>query len=135
MNIDTFHIKHNSDINRIIDIIQLNTLRLGLKFIDYTLFEQHIYRYIYYTSSLCNNRKIILPYGNIRHDDYFKMDNLEYFEELHRYIIDVINSDIIMTKSRPTEFAMIILSYIYPRQKEDKIEEDIEHDIYINEFL
>ena len=138
MDIDTFHIKYNSDINRIISIITLNTRKLGFEFIDYTLFQQHIYRYIYYKSSVCNNKKYILPYGNIKHDDYFKMDNLEYFEDLYRYIIDVINSDIIMTRTTPTEFAMIILSYTKPRYKEDTTDitpNDMEKEAYMNEFL
>lgn len=137
MDIDTFYIKYNSEINRIINIITLNTLKLGFEFIDYTLFQQHIYRYIYYKSSICNNKKYILPYGTIKDDDYFKMDNLEYFEDLHRYIIDVINSDILMSRSSPTEFAMIILSYTEAKYKEEPIDimlNDIEQDIY-NEFL
>lgn len=137
MDIDTFYIKYNNDINRIINIITLNTLKLDCTFIDYTLFQQHIFRYIYYKSSICNNKKYILPYGNIKNDDYFKMDNLEYFEELHRYIIDVINSDILMSRSTPTEFAMIILSYIQEKYKEDPIDimpAEMEADIY-NEFI
>ena len=90
MDIDTFHIKYNSDINRIISIITLNTRKLGFEFIDYTLFQQHIYRYIYYKSSVCNNKKYILPYGNIKHDDYFKMDNLNY--NIQEIILKYINN-------------------------------------------
>ena len=134
MNYDKFIEKYKKNIDYIFDITNLYIKKKKILYGDNDAFNDNMIHYLYNTTTDTiknNNYNNII--GNIDKYDYYKMDNIGYFEDLHYNIKQYINDDNFMKYSNASEFAMIILNWTYILEKEDS-DSELE-DNYVADFF
>ena len=126
MNYIQFIKKYKNNIDYILNIIDVNLKKKKIIYSNKDGLYEYILKYIYNNSDntikdLTFNNII----GSLEKYDYYKLDNIEFFEDLHSFIKNKFDDGYFMLYTNSSEFAMIILYYTYIIEK---IESDTDED-------
>lgn len=138
MNIIGFIEKYNKDIEKIKIIIYNFIKKNNIEITDNLLLNEHLIRYIYNNSrGVIRDKKFNNYSGFIDKNDFYKMEYLGKFEEIHTYIKErYYKNDDFMAFSNNTCFAMVILQYTELKEPEIDLDEQYElEENYYNDYL
>lgn len=136
MDFESFVTEYQYNIDYIINIIDIHVKERGLTYQNKKDLMDYIVTYIYNNSkNTIKDKEFLNIIGTIGKDDYYILNNIGFFEDLHYFIKKNIGNDEFMYNTNSSEFAMIILSYcdiIDYESDDDNIEYE---ENYYNDFL